>query len=303
MPSRFLAITAITAVAALTGSALAGCAAASESAEGESGLIRVVASTNVYGDIASTIGGDLVEVTSILENPSQDPHSFEANAQVQLELSKADIVIQNGGGYDDWAQTLLDGANNPDAVVITATDISGYNQGGDVNEHVFYDFPTMRTLADQLAENFGALDPSGKDTFLANAAAFDDALAALEEREATIKADHGGTGVAITEPVPGYLLDASGLTDVTPTDFSEAIEEGTDVSPAVLADTLALFADGTAQLLVYNAQTSGPETDRVLAEAKKQGVPTVPVTETLPAGDDYVSWMSANLDAIEKALP
>ena len=299
MRSRLLAITVVT---ALTGAALAGCAPATDSSEGESGLIRVVASTNVYGDIATTIGGDLVQVTSILEDPSQDPHSFEANAQVQLELSKADVVIENGGGYDDWAQTLLDGANNPDAVVLNATDISGYDQSGEFNEHVFYDFPTIRKLADQLAANFGTLDPSGKDNFLANAAAFDDALAALEEREATIKADHGGTGVAITEPVPGYLLDASGLTDVTPSDFSEAIEEGTDVSPAVLADTLALFADGTAKLLVYNAQTSGPETDKVLAEAKKQGVPAVPVTETLPAGDDYVSWMSANLDAIEKAL-
>lgn len=298
MPSRLLAITV---VAALTG-ALAGCAPATESSEGESGLIRVVASTNVYGDIATTIGGDLVQVTSILEDPSQDPHSFEANAQVQLELSKADLVIENGGGYDDWAQTLLAGANNPDAVVLDATDISGYDQGGEFNEHVFYDFPTMGKLGDELAENFGTLDPSGKDTFLANAAAFGAALAALEAREATIKSDHGGEGVVITEPVPGYLLDASGLTDVTPSDFSEAIEEGTDVSPAVLAHTLALIADGTAQLLVYNAQTSGPETDRVLAEAKKQGMPTIPVTETLPAGDDYLGWMAANLDAIEKAL-
>lgn len=295
----------LAAIAAITAVSLSACAAPAGTPETDDGLIHLVASTNVYGDIASKIGGKLVQVTSILDDPSQDPHSFEANAQVQLDLSKADIVIENGGGYDDWADTLLAGAKNPDALVLNASDISGFDQKpatGGFNEHVFYDFPTMKKLADELADVFGAIDTANKDTFAANAKNFDDALVDLEAREAAIKATHAGTGAAITEPVPGYLLEASGLVNVTPTEFSEAVEEGTDVSPAVLADTLATFSDGRAKLLVYNAQTSGPETEQVLAEAKKDGVPTVPVTETLPAGDDYLSWMSANLDAIEAAL-
>lgn len=296
----------IAALAGMTAISLSACAAPSTgSSTPDDGLIHVVASTNVYGDIATKVGGELVQVTSILNDPSQDPHSFEADAQVQLDLSKADIVIENGGGYDDWADTLLAGAKNSDVVVLNASDISGFDQepaSGEFNEHVFYDFPTMEKLADKLAEEFAAVDPSGKDTFTANAQKFGDALAELEAREATIKASHAGTGVAITEPVPGYLLEASGLDNVTPAEFSEAVEEGTDVSPAVLADTLATFSNGTAKVLVYNSQTSGPETEQLLAEAKKDSVPTVPVTETLPAGDDYLSWMSANLDALEAAL-
>lgn len=292
-------------LASLTAVSLTACAAPAGTTETDDGLIHLVASTNVYGDIATKVGGDLVQVTSILDDPSQDPHSFEANAQVQLDLSKADIVIENGGGYDDWADTLLAGAKNSDAVVLNASDISGFDQKpatGEFNEHVFYDFPTMKKVADELADAFAAIDPSAKDTFSANAKKFDDALAELEAREAAIKASHSGTGVAITEPVPGYLLEASGLDNVTPAEFSEAVEEGTDVSPAVLADTLATFSGGTAKVLVYNAQTSGPETEQVLAEAKKNGVPTVPVTETLPAGKDYLGWMSGNLDALEAAL-
>ena len=111
-----------------------------------------------------------------------------------------------------------------------------------------------------------------------------------------------GEGVAITEPVPLYLLDAIGLDNRTPEKFSEAIESGNDVSPVVLQETLRLFTDRQVRLLAYNEQTSGAETTRVLAAAKQADIPVVPVTETLPSGKDYLSWMNANLDAVAGAL-
>ncbi|WP_284454682.1 metal ABC transporter solute-binding protein, Zn/Mn family [Actinomadura madurae] len=119
---------------------------------------------------------------------------------------------------------------------------------------------------------------------------------------AALKAAHSGEAVAITEPVPGYLLEAAGLANETPEEFSEAIEEGDDVSPRVLRDTLALFADKKVKALVYNAQTSGPQTERVQRAAKDGGVPVVPVTETLPAGQDYLTWMDGTITALQKAL-
>src|SRR4051794_4336234 len=111
------------AVAAATIVALAGCSA--PSAGSDDGVIRVVASTNVYGDIATTIGGDAVHVTSLMSDPAQDPHSFEASAQNQLAVSKADIVIENGGGYDEFMQTLLKGADNSSASILNIVDLSG----------------------------------------------------------------------------------------------------------------------------------------------------------------------------------
>jgi zinc/manganese transport system substrate-binding protein len=289
---------AIAVIAALT---LVGCSAPAE----DDGRIRVVASTNVYGDLAARLGGDLVDVTSIIDNPAQDPHSFEASARVQLAVSKADIVIVNGGGYDDWAGTLLEGAGNPDAVLLTATELTGRDgttADGTPNEHVWYDFGAVREVAAAIADALSQGDPASASVFAANLEALDAGLAGLEERESQLATIAAGMGVAITEPVPLYLLEASGFVNVTPPAFTEAIEAGTDVSPAVLAETLALFADGTAGLLVYNSQTSGPQSDQVIAAAEKAGVPVVAVTETLPAGMDYVTWMSANLDAIEAAL-
>jgi zinc/manganese transport system substrate-binding protein len=288
------------ALTALTALALSGCSAGSSADDGK---VRVVASTNVYGDIASTIAGKAVEVTSLMSDPAQDPHSFEASAQSQLAVSKADILIENGGGYDDFMGTLRSGSKNTKATVLNVVDLSGKKaEGGELNEHVWYDFPTIQKFTTALTDALTKADPAQKATFEKNAEAFSGKLAALQNREAELRSTYAGSGVAITEPVPLYLLEAIGLVDKTPEKFSAAIEEGSDVSPLVLKQTLALFSEHAVKLLAYNEQTSGPETERVLAAAKQAGVPVVPVTETLPKGKDYISWMNANLDAVGAAL-
>ena len=285
---------------------LAACSGtASPAPEGAAdGTIAVVASTNVYGDLAKTVGGDAVSVTSIIDSPDKDPHEYTADARTQLALSKAQVVVENGGGYDDFVATMLS-ATTAKPRVLNVADLSGYDQEpaqGELNEHLWYDFPTMVKLTDQLAQGYAALVPAQADTFRTNAAALTAQLQGLEQSEASLKKERSGTGVAITEPVPLYLLEASGLVDKTPEAFSEAVEEGTDVPPVVLQQTLALFSGHQVGLLAYNEQTTGPQTEAVLAAAKQNNVPVVAVTETLPAGQTYVGWMQGNLDAVGSAL-
>jgi zinc/manganese transport system substrate-binding protein len=286
--------------------ALAGCASTPSQTTSTSGssTISVVASTNVYGDIAKSIGGSAVKVTSIMSDPAQDPHSFEASAQNQLELANAKVVIENGGGYDPFVGTMLASAKNTSATVLDAVKLSGLkpDASGDLNEHVWYNFPVMKTVADKLVATLSNIDPTNASTFQANATAFEAKLTTLEAQEASLKAKFAGQGVSITEPVPVYMLDAIGLVDKTPFAFSKAIEDGTDVSPTVLQQTLALYSSHSVKLLAYNEQTSGPQTDAVLTAAKTAGIPVVPVTETLPSGKDYISWMTSNLNAIAHAL-
>ena len=285
---------------------LAGCGSSSDSADAKStpARVAVVASTNVYGDIARRIGGDRVDVTSVISDPDQDPHSYEADPQNQLALSKAKVVIENGGGYDDFVDHMLKSGHNDSAQVINAVDVSGKTapQGGELNEHVWYDFPTVAKVADRISTALAQADPGDAAAFEKNATAFKAELAPLEAEEAQIKKAHGGDGVAITEPVPLYMIEASGLVNRTPGEFSEAIEEGDDVSPRVLQKSLALFAGKKVKALVYNEQTSGPQTEKAEAAAKAAGIPVVPVTETLPKGKDYLGWMTANLDALASAL-
>ncbi|WP_406128658.1 zinc ABC transporter substrate-binding protein [Streptomyces canus] len=291
---------------------LAGCGSSSDSgsdgsasaAPAASSKVAVVASTNVYGDIVSRIGADKVSVTSVISDPDQDPHSYEASTQNQLALSKAKVVVENGGGYDDFVDRMLKSAGNSSAEVINAVKVSGRTapKGGELNEHVWYDFPTVAKIADRIAAALGTADPANAATYTKNADAFKADLKPLEAKEAQIKKEHGGEAIAITEPVPLYMTGASGLVDRTPTEFSEAIEEGDDVSPKVLQETLALFADKQVEALVYNAQTSGPQTEKSEQAAKAAGIPVVPVTETLPSGKNYLAWMTGNVDALANAL-
>jgi zinc/manganese transport system substrate-binding protein len=183
-------------------------------------------------------------------------------------------------------------------------ELSGLDKGGDAefNEHVFYSYPTMVTLVADVAKRLGQLDSADEATFTKNADALTTKLQDLESQTAAVKKTVDGEKVAYTEPVPGYLFDAMGLDNVTPPDFSEAIEEGDDVPPAALNDTIKLFSGGKARLLAYNEQTSSPETEQVEKAAKDADVPVVGVTETLPKGEDYVSWQQANIDAVKAAL-
>lgn len=306
-PSRRLA-------ALITGASLvvlAGCGSSSDSDSGGStsqspaaaSAIPVVASTNVYGDIVGQIGGTKVDVTSIISDPDQDPHSYEANTQNQLALSKAKLVVENGGGYDDFVDRMLK-SSGASAEVVNAVKVSGKTapKGGELNEHVWYDFPTVAKIADRIAAALGKADAADAALFTRNAEAFKTKLTALEAKEAQIKKEHAGEGIAITEPVPLYMTEAGGLVNKTPEEFSEAIEEGDDVSPRVLQATLAVFTDKQVKALVYNEQTSGPQTEKSKAAAKAAGIPVVPVTETLPAGKDYLGWMTSNVDALASAL-
>ena len=304
---------AILAIAAL---ALTGCATTTPATD--DGTVKVVASTNVYGSIVTAIGGDHVSVTSLIDSAAQDPHSFEASAQDQLAVSKADLVVENGGGYDPFIETLIDAAST-DAVVVNASEASGLLEGDHdhdeeadhddeeghdhiegFNEHVWYSLHGVEHVAEQIATELSAIDADNSATYESNLAAF---VAEIEKLEATAESLHEATDgktAAITEPVPLYLLEAAGLENATPDEFSEAIEEGTDVPPAVLADTLDIVS--SVALLAYNSQTASPETEQVKAAAEKAEVPVVEFTETLPDGEDYISWMTSNLAAIAAAV-
>ncbi|SDY73423.1 metal ABC transporter solute-binding protein, Zn/Mn family [Herbiconiux ginsengi] len=303
---RHVLSTALAATAAALALGLAGCSSgtSAETADASDG-IRIVASTNVYGSLAEAVGGDFASVTSIIDSPDKDPHEYQADGQNQLSLSKAQIVIENGGGYDDFVDTMLSAADNSEVTVLNVADISGYDQepaSGEFNEHLWYDFPTMQKLVDSLVTELSALDAGDASVFQANGESVKAQLATLEAAETDIKATYSGSGVAITEPVPLYLLEAAGLDNRTPDAFSEAIEGDTDVPPTVLQEALALFDSHAVKLLVYNEQTGGPQTDAVIEAAKKNGIPAVGVTETLPDGVDYFGWMKANLDAVSAAL-
>lgn len=301
-------------LAVATGAALSGCAAAAPQTDG----LSIVASTNVYGDIATSIAGDLATVTSIIDSPAQDPHSYEASARDQLAIANADLVIENGGGYDPFIDLLVEGSGTV-AAVISAVAVAGLDEGeahaeeeaaeGDdhghvegINEHVWYDLHIMGDVAEAIAAELTALDDGNASVYAANLEAFLVELEAVEAEAHALAEQLGGGTIAATEPVPAALLAELGFDDETPAEFSEAIEEGADVPPLALQQVLDLIASGDVRLLAYNEQTASPETERVRAAAEEAGIPVVSFVETLPDGEDYVSWMRTNIEAVAAAL-
>lgn len=262
--------------------------------------IRVVTSTDVYADIVDQIGGEDVEVHPIIDASTADPHSYEVTGRDELEVRDAALVVANGGGYDPFLFRLLDAADGSRPVLTAVDAAADYTAGG--NEHVWYDLRAMSTLAARIADELTVIRPGSGRLFRARTLTFQQNLQKLMGSQAQIERAYGGASVALTEPLPLYLLQACGLVDRTPPEFSQAIEEGSDVPVRTLAQTLELFTARAVRLLVYNAQTTGPQTEKVRDAARAAGIGEIAVTETLPPGADYLGWMGENLDALRAGL-
>jgi zinc/manganese transport system substrate-binding protein len=294
---------------------LAGCAATdatTQPTEEPFAGLTIVSSTNVWGDVASSIGGDVVQVVSIIENFSQDPHSYEASARDQLAVNEADVIVANGGGYDPFMDTLAEAAGNTNIVYAYLPDEleqapkeeeAGHDHDhAHGNEHVWYDFHVVEDFATRLADQLKALDSENSAEYTANLDAFVAEIESLEERATAVADSVSGARIISSEPVADYLLEKLGLTNITPDSFSQAIEEELDVSPADLLEIQNLISSKSVELFVVNIQTGSVQIDALVGLAESNGIAVIQVSELLPQGLTYVEWMEQNISAIEAGL-
>lgn len=294
---------------------LAGCAATepnTEPTEEPFAGLTIVSSTNVWGDVAASVGGDQVQVVSIIDNFAQDPHSYEASARDQLAVNDADVIVANGGGYDSFIDTLAEAAGNsnivyaylPDELEQAPKDEESDHDHDHAhgNEHVWYDFHVVEDFATRLAVQLKTLDPENSSEYSANLEQFLVGIATLEERAAAVASSVSGARVISSEPVADYLLEELGLTNITPESFSQAIEEELDVSPADLLEIQNLISTNSVDLFVVNIQTGSVQIDSLVELAEANGVAVIQVSELLPEGLGYLAWMEQNIEAIEAGL-
>jgi zinc/manganese transport system substrate-binding protein len=286
---------------------LAGCSSSASTSSGpaaseQSGPVKVVASTNVWGDVAKQIGAEHVNVTSILVDPNADPHQFEADATTTAAVSKSQLVVENGLGYDDFMDKLLLASPNANRDVVNAAEVMKIS-GDDANPHIWYDIAKLPDVAMAISTELAKLDPADAAAFTANAKSFKDSLAPINVGIANIKATYPGAPVGYTERVPGYLVDAAGLKLATPASFAQSIEDGNDPSVADNAAMDAALTGSAIRVLLYNGQVTSPATDAVKQLAQRNRVPVVAVTETLPPTDQsFQSWQLRQVSALLDAL-
>ncbi|MFC0698560.1 metal ABC transporter solute-binding protein [Paraburkholderia humisilvae] len=261
--------------------------------------ISVVAAENFYGDVAQQLGGDHVDVTSILSNPDQDPHLFEASPKTARALQHASLVVYNGADYDPWMAKLLDASKSAKRTVIVAADLVGKKNGD--NPHLWYDPATMPAVARAISAALTAADPVHKNAYDANLARFLESLKPLDAKVAALHARYAGVPVTATEPVFGYMSDAIGL-DMRNLRFQLATMNDTEASASDIAAFERDLREKRVRVLIYNSQATEALTKRMLKLAQQSHVPTMSVTETELAGKTYQQWMLAQLDALGVAL-
>ena len=275
---------------------LVGCGGGAKSSK-----LPVVASTNVYGDIARQIGGSRVSVTSVLSDPNADPHLFEPGTANGLAVSKARVVIQNGLDYDSFMSRLERSAPNDNRTAVTISDVLGIH-GQDANPHLWYDVPALPKIAAAIEQALAKADAAHASEYQSGLRSFIASLAPLQATVAKIRATHAGAPVAYTEPVPGYLIEAAGLRDLSLSSFTHPIEEGSEPPASAVSAMTALATQHRIKVLLYNNQAVSPITKRVNAAAKAAGVPVVGVAETVPAGLTFQAWQLEQARALLQAL-
>ena len=304
------------ALASVLSLTLSGCAATAPDTQVPFDGVSIVSSTNVWGDVARWIGGDSVQVTSIIESINQDPHSYEASARDQLAVNDADLVLANGGGYDSFMDTLAGAAGVEEVLyaylpedlqaqdtVETETDPDRQSHDHAAgNEHVWYDFHVVADFATRIKDKLSTLDPENAPEYETNLSLFLDQIELLENQVAALSSTIQGKTYVSSEPVAQYLLDELKLDDLTPASFSQAIEEELDVSPKDLLEIENLIKNKEVDIFVLNIQTASSQIAKIGILAQENGVNPVGLSELLPDGQRYFEWMQSNILAIELAL-
>ena len=280
--------------------AVAGCGSAAASAG--KGQIVAVGAENEYANVISQIGGRYVSVTAVESNPNVDPHTFEASPTVAQTVAGAQLVVQNGVGYDSFMNKVESASPSSSRKVITVQSLLGLPDST-ANPHLWYMPRTMPAVAHALAKDLSAIEPSHAGYFAANARRFDASLQPWYRALRQFAARYPHTPVATTEPVGDYMLQAAGTVNLTPFQFQADIMNGVDPAPQDVTLQNGLFSGHRVKAFLYNQQVTDSLTESFLAKAKQYGIPVVGVYETMPTpGYNYQSWMLAEVKALERAV-
>src|SRR6266581_5346378 len=262
--------------------------------------IIVVAAENFYGDIVKQLGGSRVSVTSIISDPNIDPHQYESNAQTAIMVSQAQFVIENGGGYDDWMDKILSGSPNPNRLLLKGFDVAQVKLPE--NEHVWYSIDNAATIAQSITNDLKKLDTADAATFENNLQMFKQSLQPIQQKINAIKSKYAGTPVGLTETIYLYQAVPLGLNILTPFEFQKAMAEGNEPPADTFMTAENQITHHQIKVLIYNEQTVTPSTTKLENDARAQNIPIVPVTETMPPGKTYQTWMLDQLNVLEQAL-
>lgn len=290
-----IAIAALASVGMLA--SVAACGSGQSTSE-KNGTIEVAASVNQWGTVAKALGGDNVNVTSIINSTNVDAHDYEPTTSDIAKLQKAQVIIVNGAGYDAWAVKATQTAN---ATIVNAAEVGGVNDGE--NPHVWFSADVRKAVAQAITEAYEQADAAKKNDFDKMNDRWTAEENNVESKIAEVKQKTDGLAYAATESVASYLAEDMGLADATPSGYARATANESEPTPTDIKQFTDALKAGEIKLLVVNTQEESELTGKITDAAKSVEMPMVELTEQMPEQyDSLTAWMEGLVDAFSQAI-
>jgi zinc/manganese transport system substrate-binding protein len=269
---------------------------------GSSPTLTVVAAENFWGSIVKQLAGAKATVTSVIANPSTDPHSYEAKPSDERSIASARYVVVNGIGYDPWATQALNANPSSGRKVLVVGDLLGLHAGD--NPHQWYSPDSVQRFVDRATTDLQSLDAKDATYFATQRTTFVNAgLAQYHALIDQIRTAYAGTPVGASENIVSPLAVGLGLNLITPPSFLKAIAEGTDPTAADKETIDQQLKSHQIKVFMFNSQNSTPDVAAIVKEARAAQIPVTTVTETLtPASATFQAWQVTELSNLRAAL-
>jgi zinc/manganese transport system substrate-binding protein len=294
--------------------ALAGLALLASPA-GAADKIQVVATTTDLKALTEAVGGDLVEVDALARG-NQNPHDLEVRPSLMVKVRRADVIVMNGLELDQWAEVVIQGANNPkvnpgapgrvdasEGILVLEVPKTRVDRSmGDVhpmgNPHYTADPGMAPAVTANILNGLARVAPQSRAAFERNRAAF---LARLEQAQARwteVLAPVKGARVVVDHNLWAYFLTRFGLVQAA------SVEErpGIPATPAHLAKLIELIKGERIKVIMTVPWGDKKLAERVGQEGGAKVVLMAPAVGGVKGADSYIETVDYNVKTLAQAL-
>jgi ABC-type Zn uptake system ZnuABC Zn-binding protein ZnuA len=282
---------------------------------GAADKIQVVAITTDLKALAEAVGGDLVEVDALARG-NQNPHDLEVRPSLMVKVRRADVIVMNGLDLDQWAEVVIQGANNPkvnpgapgrvdasEGILVLEVPKTRVDRSmGDVhpvgNPHYTADPGMAPAVTANILNGLARVAPQSRATFERNRAAF---LARLEQAQARwteTLAPLKGARVVVDHSLWAYFLTRFGLVQVA------SVEErpGIPATPSHVAKLIELIKGERIKVIMTVPWGDKKLAERIGQEGGAKVVLMAPAVGGVKGADSYIETVDYNVKTLAQAL-
>jgi zinc/manganese transport system substrate-binding protein/manganese/iron transport system substrate-binding protein len=268
-------------------------------------VLKVVATTTQVADFATNVGGDRVRVTSLLK-PNVDAHDYEPSPADVDAIARADLVLKNGVGLEEWLDDTIESSGFTGPVVDTSQGVRLRQVGGQPDPHIWQNPRNAQLMAAKIERALAAEDPTDAGVFQANLAAYDRELRNLDAEVARQIDSLANKKLVTNHDAFGYYIDRYRLQfvgSIVPSFDSSAELSGRDIRDLVTK------IRATGVKAIFSETSLPPRTAETIA--REAGVKVVEGQDALYGdslgppgsdGDTYLKMVRHNTATIVRNL-